>query len=220
MNERKMERLLAWYANGTLEGAERREVEAWLDNNPEAQLTLAEHQFMQQSVCEVGAEEPEFNAEAGFDKLMARIETEQAANETVALSATPVARCRNWITETLQWQMTPTFARVALVSQLGVVLALGVVVLLPGEVNEDYRVLSGAPALTINSGPQADIGVDPQTDIGQFQTLLREQSAMIIAGPSAIGIYRIQFPDDGQFEARLAALKAQQMVIYLQQAAP
>ncbi len=222
MNERKMEQLLAWYANGTLEGAERREVETWLENNPEAQLTLAEHLFMHQSVSEVGAEEPEFNAEAGFDQLMTRIETEQAANETVALPApiNLIAQCRNWIIETLQWQMTPAFARVAMVSQLGMVLALGVVMLLPGEVDEDYQVLSGSPALTISSGPQADIGVDPRTDIGQFQTLLREHNAMIVAGPSAIGTYRIQFPDDGQFEARLAALKAQQVVIYLQRAAP
>ncbi|MEH6469931.1 MAG: hypothetical protein V7752_01665 [Halopseudomonas sp.] len=222
MSEHKMDELLAWYANGTLDDAEQRQVEAWLDNNPEAQLALAEHEFIQHSVAEVGAEEPVFNAEAGFGKLMAQIETEEAANE-IDIQPAPVSlaeQLRNWIAQTFAWHRTPAFARVAMVSQLGIVLALGVVVMLPNEQAEDYQVLSGTPPAMLASGPQADIGVDPKTYIGQFQTLLRQQDAKIVSGPTAIGTYRIQFPDDAQLEARMAALKANQAVIYLQRVAP
>lgn len=218
MSERKMDELLAWYANGSLDDAERREVEAWLDNNPEAQLQLAEYEFMQQSVSEVGAEEPVFNAEAGFDKLLTRIEVEEAANETVEPQA-PTSlfeRLQHWCAETLNWNMTPAFARVAMVSQFGLVVALSAVLLLPGDVDDGYQVLSGSSPATAITGSQATIGLNPETNLAELQALLRGQSAIIVDGPSAIGTYRIQLPQDDQLEARLAALQAHPAVLYLQ----
>lgn len=222
MSEQKMDELLAWYANGTLDDAERKEVEAWLENNPAGQLQLAEYEFMQQSVAEVGSEEPVFNTEAGFDNLLARIESEEAANETVEnpVAASMMERIQNWFAETLNWNRTPAFAKVAMVSQFGLVIALGAVLLMPAEIDDGYEVLSGAPTTVVAQGPQATIGFNVETSLAELQTLLREQSAVIVGGPSAIGTYQIEFPRDDQLEARLAALKAHPAVIYLQRNEP
>ncbi|MEH6650889.1 MAG: hypothetical protein V7707_12750 [Motiliproteus sp.] len=222
MSEYKMDERLAWYANGSLDDAERREVEVWLENNPEAQQQLAEYEFMQQSVGEVGAEEPVFNAQAGFDKLMARIEIEEVANETVERQAPAslLERLQNWCAETLKWDLTPAFARVAMVSQLGLVVALSAVMLLPGETDEGYQVLSGSTPTAVTAGTQATIGLNPEISLAELQALLRAQSAVIVDGPSAIGTYRIQLPQDDQLEARLAALQVHPSVLYLQRTEP
>ncbi|RDE24544.1 hypothetical protein DV711_02855 [Motiliproteus coralliicola] len=217
-----MDELLAWYANGTLDEAERQEVEAWLENNPDAQLQLAEYEFMQQSVAELGDDEPVFNTEAGLDNLMTRIETEEAANEAVGQQSTStmLERLQNWLDETLNWNRTPAFARVAMVSQFGLVLALGVVLLLPSETNEGYEVLSGTTPAVIAAGPTATIGFNVDTRLVELQQLLREQQVVIVGGPSAIGTYQIELPKDDLVEARLAALKAHPAVIYLQRNEP
>ncbi|WP_421863406.1 hypothetical protein [Motiliproteus sp.] len=222
MTEQRMEQLLAWYANGTLEEAERREVEAWLENNPNAQLQLAEYEFMQQSVAEVGTEEPVFNTEAGFENLMARIDSEEAANETVEprTGSSLFAGLQNWFTDTLNWNQTPAFARVAVVSQFGVVIALGAVLLLPSDAEDGYQVLSGSPPAVVAAGPRATIGFNLDISLAEMQKLLREQQVVIVGGPSAIGTYQIELPRDDQVEARLAALKANPAVIYLQRNAP
>ncbi|WP_133297388.1 anti-sigma factor family protein [Motiliproteus coralliicola] len=222
MTEQRMDELLAWYANGTLDEAERQEVEAWLENNPDAQLQLAEYEFMQQSVAELGDDEPVFNTEAGLDNLMTRIETEEAANEAVGQQSTStmLERLQNWLDETLNWNRTPAFARVAMVSQFGLVLALGVVLLLPSETNEGYEVLSGTTPAVIAAGPTATIGFNVDTRLVELQQLLREQQVVIVGGPSAIGTYQIELPKDDLVEARLAALKAHPAVIYLQRNEP
>lgn len=222
MSDKNMSELLAWYANGTLEARERAEVEAWLEENPEARIEMAEYRFLNETVAEESADEPQFNLEAGFDKLMSRIEAEeQAANETLEQGQPEgmLNRLSHWLRETLQWNMTPSFAKVAVVSQFAVVMALGAVLLVPGEKQEGYEVLSGSPPLAVTAGVQADIGLSPTLNLAQFQQLLRDHEAMIVAGPSGIGVYRIQLPE-AQAEQRLASLKNHSDVIYLQRIAP
>ena len=240
--------LLAWYVNGTLDEAERAEVERWLDSDPEARLALAEYEFMAASVAEQGDEEPSFAVDAGLDRLMAQIDSEQAQSQnhadtakTASTSNTadsesgPFARLANWLNQTLQWQLTPNFAKVAVVSQFALVMALGAAVLLldnpNGGMEPGYEVLSGQNGGTSNiitdttaiGAPQADIGLNPQTTLAQLQQLLKRHQARIIDGPNSIGVYRIAFTDTPAAPAlaqRLDALKAEAAVSYLEQVVP
>jgi len=217
MNEQPMAHKLAWYVNGTLSASERAEMEQWLADNPEAQLQLAEYEFMRDSIAEEGADEPQFDTEAGLARLMARIEREEAANE-----ATPAAAPTRWweaLAARLQWGLTPAFARVAMVSQLGVVMVLGALLLLPAPAQDPaYQVLSGAPPPAVD-GLVVTIGLAPDTSLAQLQRLLRAQQAEIVGGPSALGTYRVRLPDDADQARRLAALKGDPAVIYLDVAA-
>lgn len=221
MNKRKLEELLPWYANGTLDEAERLEVEAWLENNPDAQLQLAEYEFLNETVSEVTAEEPVMRQDL-FDDLLTRIEAEeqQAANESRAAAAPTLSeRLQHWFSDTFQWGMTPAFARVAVVSQFALVMALGAVLLMPST-DEGYEVLSGSDPTAVVQGVLADIGVNPATPVGQFQQLLRNHQAMIVSGPSGIGVYRIMLPEGAQADELLTSLKARAEVVYLQRVSP
>ncbi|WP_210397351.1 anti-sigma factor family protein [Motiliproteus sediminis] len=216
MSEQRMEEMLAWYVNGTLDAAERQQVEAWLADNPEAQMQLAEYEFMRDSVAETGSEESAFDTEAGLDALMARIDQDEAANQP-QLDASGGSLWQRF-RQSLQWNLTPAFARVAMVSQLGVVMVLGALLMLPAETEEPgYQVLSGPPAV-VAGGVVLTLGLAPDTRADALQALLRSQQAEIIAGPSALGTYRIRLPDDDQQAARTAALKAHPAVTYLEPA--
>ncbi|MCW8884784.1 MAG: hypothetical protein OQK12_05945 [Motiliproteus sp.] len=221
MSDRNLEELLPWYANGTLEESERKQVEAWLEDNPEAQLQLAEIEFLNETVSEVGEQEAVMREDL-FDDLLERIETEetQAANELQRDQApSMMERLQNWFNETFQWGMTPQFAKVAVVSQFAVVMALGAVLIMP-TADEGYEVLSGGDPVVVDAGIQLDIGVKPDLTIGQFQALLKAQQAMIVSGPNSLGIYRISLPQGSDVDQALATLKAGEGVIYLQRVEP
>ena len=222
MSDKSKEQLLAWYANGTLDEQQRVEVEAWLATDPEARLQLAEFEFIQQSVAEVGEEEPGLDTEAGLSALMGRIDAEEAANQSTADanqagSTGLLQRLAQW----LQWNLTPPVARLAMVSQFAVVLALGALLWLPGaEEQPDYQTLSGSTQTALTEAVLLDIGVEPQTTLAEFQALLQAQQASIIQGPNSIGIYRIQLPPDADTQAGMSALKATPGVIYLERVVP
>ncbi len=222
MSERSFEELLPWYANGTLDDAERREVEQWLQDNPDAQLQLAEYEFLQETVSEVTEQEPVLR-ENLFDELIERIDAEeqQQSSRSAVESPSLMEQLRNWISETLQWNMTPAFARVAVVSQFAVVMALGAVLLVP-TAEEGYEVLSGGDPVTGSAvaGVQADLAVDSQLPMGQFQSLLREHQARVIGGPGGLGVYRIAFDESADADRLLKSLKGQEGVTYLQRVSP
>ena len=195
-------------------------MEAWLEDNPEAQLQLAEYEFLNETVSEVSEQEAVMR-ENLFDDLLERIETEeQAANELQRDQApSMMERLQTWFNETFQWGMTPQFAKVAVVSQFAVVMALGAVLLLP-TAEEGYEVLSGQDPVLVDAGVQLDIGVKPELAMGQFQALLKDHQAMIVSGPNTLGVYRIRLPEGSDVDQVLAALKAREGVIYLQRVEP
>lgn len=157
-----------------------------------------------------------------FDDLLDRIETEEqeAANESVRQNAPSLMESiQNWFSETFRWDMTPAFAKVAVVSQFAVVMALGAVLLMPGA-EEGYEVLSGGNPQTAMAGTQLDIGVNPELTVGEFQLLLKTHQATIISGPNGVGVYRIRLAEQANVEQIQGALKAESSVIYLQRVSP
>ncbi|MEH6810932.1 MAG: hypothetical protein V7677_00245 [Motiliproteus sp.] len=221
MNEQKFEELLPWYANGTLEDSERQQVESWLKESPEARLQLAEYEFLGETVSEVTEQEAVMRADL-FDDLLERIETEehQAANESERQNAPSLMETvQNWFNETFRWNMTPAFAKVAVVSQFAVVMALGAVLIMPSA-DEGYEVLSGNNTVLVDQGIQLDIGVNPQLTVGEFQALLKTHRAMIVSGPNGIGVYRIRLPQQSDVAQVQAVLKTNENVTYLQRVSP
>jgi len=232
MTERNIEQLLAWYANGTLDSAEREQVEKYLSEHPEMRLQLAEYEFLQETVGEIAADEPQLQSD-NFDNLMAQIDeletTKPVVSKPEAVTETPagkvvepswVQRLTEWVSETLQWGVTPAFARVAVVAQFALVAVLGGALLLPSE-EPGYEVLSGqGSGPTVTQGVLVDIGLKPELTLAEFQQLLRDQQATVTSGPNALGVYRISLVEDGQLSARLTALQNHAGVIYLQRVQP
>ncbi len=241
MNTQTFEEQLAWYANGTLDEAERAEMEAWLAAHPEARQRLAEIDFLQGTVAEVTADEPQLDP-GGFDLLMAQIDVQEQEQEleleleVVETSVAPelteqpepvwtgqpekpglAQQLREWFEETFQWSLTPAFARVAVVAQFALVAVLGTALYLPQE-EAGYEVLSGETgAVTAIEGVVlVDIGLNPTMTLAELQALLQTQRATIVGGPNSLGFYRIQLADA---EPR-PALRAHSAVIYLQRVEP
>jgi len=230
MNEHTIEQQLAWYVNGTLNDEERAEVEAWLDANPQARSQLAEYEFLQETVAEVAADEPQLDPQ-GFDQLMAQIDelevVEQHADTAEAPAAQPqrtaavepglMERMQLWLQETFQWQATPAFARVAVVAQFALVAVLGTALLVPEGQDQGYEVLSGeAPATVAVSGVLVDIGLKPDLTVAQLQAFLKTHSATIVDGPNSLGIFRVRLPEGTDPET----LRTGDTLVYLQQVKP
>lgn len=233
MNTETFEEQLAWYANGTLGDAERAEMDAWLAEHPEARQHLAEVEFMQGTVAEVAADEPQLDPN-GFDQLMAQIDAEEL--EVVETSVAPesaeeiepvwtgqpekpgfVQQLREWFEQTFQWSLTPAFARVAVVAQFALVAVLGTALYLPQE-EAGYEVLSGetGAATAIEGAVLVDLGFNQSMTLAQLQVLLRNHQASIVSGPNTLGIYRIRLAN----AEPLTALRADSGVIYLQRVEP
>lgn len=239
MNTETFEEQLAWYANGTLSDAERAEMEAWLAEHPEARQHLAEVEFMQGTVAEVAADEPQLNPN-GFDQLMAQIdahEQEQTQDLDVVETSIPsepadelepvwtgqpkkpglAQQLREWFEDTFQWNLTPAFARVAVVAQFALVAVLGTALYLPQE-EAGYEVLSGetGAAMAVEGAVLVDLGLKPNMTLAELQTLLQTNRASIVGGPNSLGIYRIQLAD----AEPLVTLRAHSGVVYLQRVEP
>jgi len=237
MNENRLEQQLAWYVNGTLDDQERAEVDAWLAEHPEARAQLAELEFLQETVAEVKADEPQLDPQ-GFDRLMSQIDELEALEvvEASTVEAEPAAkeaipepelkptlptlglleRVQQWFNETFQWDMTPAFARVAVVAQFALVAVLGTALFIPQE-EAGYEVLSGesaAPAVT--EGVLVEIGIKPDASYAQLQALLKATGARFVGGPNSLGMFRVALPEGTDLET----LSSHEIVIYLQQVQP
>lgn len=237
MNTQTFEEQLAWYANGTLDEAEQAEMEAWLAAHPEARQRLAEIDFLQGTVAEVTADEPQLDP-GGFDLLMAQIDAQEQELEleVVETSVAPglteqpepvwtgraekpglTQQLREWFEGTFQWSLTPAFARVAVVAQFALVAVLGTALYLPQE-EAGYEVLSGetGAVTAIEGAVLVDLGLNPTMTLAELQMLLLTHRASIVGGPNSLGIYRIQLAD----AEPLTALRAHSGVIYLQRIEP
>ncbi len=230
MSDQDIEQLLAWYANGTLSAEEQAEVEQYLEQHPEARLQLAEYQFMAETLAEVAEDEPQLQP-GGFDDLMAQIDQLEPEGQHSAETMPPAAtaereprrirqpslmeKLQQWFNETLQWNLTPAFARVAVVAQFALVAVLGSALFMQDPAGEEYEVLSGDSAVPME-GMQIDIAMQPDTTLADFSQLLQSVQATVISGPNSLGVYRIRLTSDAQLAGRIEQLRQHSGVGYLQ----
>ncbi|MAX72619.1 MAG: hypothetical protein CMH66_02920 [Nioella sp.] len=190
-----IEALLPFYANGTLEGADRAAVEAALETDAELRADLAALQAIRQTMQ---TEEVASPGDFGLARLMRDVEAETpvtvppaAANDNVV----PVTRLRLW----------QTAAAVILAVGLGVNLLPG-----PGDAPETGRSIATDEApttedeaptteegfsLASGDAPDFTIAFAPDAREAEIRALLLQAGVEITQGPSALGLYGLSLLD-------------------------
>jgi len=191
--------LLPWYANGTLNDADRARVDAWLRTDPAAAAELAWLVSLQQRVQ---ADAPEVSDEIGLARTLQRIRTE---SRPAARRATPsfTERLRAWFD---QFSLSPAFAMAALVVvvQAGVILKLST-----GE--RDYEEVRAVAGAAVRDGQLLRVAFRPDARESEIRLLLVAVQGNIESGPGQLGDYYVRVPAPSAADA-LARLKAAPIV--------
>jgi len=182
--------LLPWYANGTLDDAERRQVEAHLSDCPQCKEAITALKRLRTRVkdIELQGQSP---GELGLVRLKRRIRSETA-------SAANSSR-RRWLLPAL------AAAAIVIVAQAGLMLNIN-------ATNRQAMQLMSAPA-----AGDIQVRFAPDARAGQIASLLQSIHGQIVAGPGALGVYhiRISAGDSGKkdVEAAVQRLRVQKNVL-------
>ncbi len=183
-NRDEIELDLAFHVNGTLSAAERAEIDAWL---AEDALLAAEREALAVIRDEMQAEEIRSPGEFGLARLMRDVGRQGAG----APSVPQRAPSQVWM-----WQAAAAVAVVGLLAQ-AFFLRDG-----SGGADGGY-VMAGAAqpgALVVSFAP------DTREDV--LRNLLVGLDLEIVAGPSALGLYRLDVIEGGDLTAAAATLRA------------
>jgi hypothetical protein len=164
-NRRRIEELLPFYLNGTLDDAERAEVEAALATDESLRWEL---EFLKGIESDVQARDPGPSpGEFGLARLMRDIDGETRT--------APSTRTRSRI-----WQIAAAIA-VAVVAVQGIYIAGGgdrIVELAGGE-------------QSVTAGPTLTVAFSPDAIEAEIRALLLETGLEIVGGPSALGLWTL-----------------------------
>ena len=120
------------------------------------------------------------------------------------------------LTDAIAWRETPPFSKFAMAAQFAMVLALAVVIVIPGEESGElsYQTVAGDQA-------NADLVIAfvPGTTEEAMRGLLAEIGGQIVAGPNSLGMYQVDLPDSSDAAGVVRALQSNAMVGYAQPAA-
>ncbi len=227
----RVQALLPWFAMGVLTGEDQAFVEQWLAahgaDHPALQAELA----WLLGTATLARENARHTANkhaavAGLGDLMARIAAERPSSASLPLMArtgpqglTWLARCTAWLADNLAPRRPAMALAVA-----AVVLAQTVVIgtLLTRE-NSEQAPLSGPSVGTSLGATQGMVlfTVAWRADAREadIRALLASTQAQIVAGPSALGLYRVALPI-AHAPLGLAALRAASHLIESVQAEP
>lgn len=189
------EALLPWYVTGKLSAEERRQVEAYLDENPQARLQL---ELISEELDETVTANEQIKAPSGrmLDSLMAQVEGVEGPER--ARAGGGVSSLLKSLTGFLP-DMAPSGLRAAALAaallvcvQAGAIGWLVIDDLSPGATYETAS--GGAEAL---AGPRALVGFNEQVTMGQISAFLSERKLTIMEGPKPGGLYVIRLgPQD------------------------
>lgn len=217
--------LLPWYATGSLEPEDARAVEDHLASCSSAERTelmaeLDELKLIHSAVSADGPEEPTFRPGL-IQSALLEIEAMEAAEQREAVETHrtgPWARLKDAFSElsaSLQWSATPRFARVAVISQLALVIGLAAALTLRAPEETEYGVLSGQGAGTPSSGPLFSVVFEPEAAHSAITTFLVEQNLTVVAGPSALGVYTVSAAREAEPEALMKTLEASPLTTFV-----
>ena len=187
MDRKEIEALLVFLANDTLEGEERAEVEAAVAADPRLQTEL---EALKRIRAEMQADQLAHSpGEFGLARLMRDIDRDAAAPVQTA----QVLRPRVW--------QAVAAAAVALLVVQGIWGGAG------PDVGGDDIVLAG--------GAEGDIRVtfSGNATEAEIRALLLELNLVIVDGPSAIGVYTLDAPDDATRDAALQRLQSETALV-------
>lgn len=185
--------LIAWYAAGTLDGADLARVEAHLAACPDCQAELRLERRLKREVADLP-----FQAEEGWTAMLARLETRrprrgfgEAVRTWLAKAADRIRRAPPW----LGW---------ALAAQAAAILVIGVMVA-PASRTVRYHTLGAAPTA---SAANVVVIFSPDTTEAKLRQTLRHNHARLVGGPTAADAYLLAVPA-AERPAALASLRGQ-----------
>lgn len=188
MTHREIFELLPWYANATLEDAERREIEQHLSGCAECARELEALRAVQAAAIEL-AEEAPAPSPALLGKTLAEIERWERNRSRPRL-----ARLAEWFQG--WWLPAPAFARAVMVAQFALIVALAAFLWLERRPEAEYTTLTGTapPAGEVHF----TVGFQPGATEASIREALAAVNGQIVSGPSALGLYtvRVSAPAD------------------------
>ncbi|MGE0716149.1 MAG: hypothetical protein AB7P02_11970 [Alphaproteobacteria bacterium] len=198
--------LLPWYVNGTLDAAERRQVEKALAASPELRAELALLRSIEDAVVETTDAMPAPDAD-GFEKLMARIEAEPAR----AAVARPVERRAGLMARIgaffeTSWRPAMAAAAVVIAVQATAIVAL----VDRGSPGEGFATASG-PAAVAPTAPRFLVSFAEGATMADIVATLEAADVTIVAGPQAGGFFVVSAAGDAA--QALAALQSKPAVV-------
>nr|WP_298145069.1 hypothetical protein [uncultured Pseudomonas sp.] len=186
-NDQRLLELLPWYLNGTLDTAEREQVEALLARSAAAREEL---QVLRDLAAAVRLDEQATNlrqpapGELGWARLQRSLRQETAA-----------APRRDW------WK-----PGLAVAAALVVALQIGILAR-PAGTDSDWRLQSGgAQQQLLSGGYRLQLRLVDSAQWQQIRELLLEVDALLIDGPSALGVVQVYVPADPRFSDGKALL--------------
>lgn len=195
------ELMLPWYVNGQLSDAEKAEVEAWLQENPEAQAHL--NRVDEERVVAIeSAEEIPMPRASAVNDLMTAI----GADTKQQISGTSLAE-RFFEMLTPRWAMAGAAAIALLVVAQGTTIGM----LVNQQPTTSFETASG-PVETI-SGITALVAFQPSQTVADISAYLEENNLTIVGGPKPGGIYQIAATGDDAGRTALDALSKNQTMV-------
>lgn len=184
--------LLPWYLNGTLSAEEKKEVEAYLEQNPDAQKEL---DALKQLQASLKTTEPAFNPEFSWKQFERQLNTQPKTSK-------------------LQTLFRPVLALAACL-----VLTLQVLILVqPSSSPQPVTLLSDAQHQAESiQGHRFFVRFNEQANWGQLQTWLDDHQALLISGPNTLGVIEVFLPaseiaDYSDTEAFIEAQQASEII--------
>ena len=217
--------MLPWYAAHALSSAD----QAWFDQlleaaPPETVAALrADIAWLQSTAMMMAAPPlPTVQIESGLDRLMERIAADRhearSASTTVPKQA-PYAPnlLRRWRTALSDW-LTPRSFGLALVCMAVFVIQAGFIGALLQRTPAEQIPLSGVPAETMDRDRVVLlVAFRAGATEADLRALLLQHKAQIIAGPSALGLYRVAIPAARAAAVAVALQHADALVESVQQ---
>jgi hypothetical protein len=209
MNEQEKRRhfatLAPWHVNGTLDAPDRQWVDDYVRDHPDAAGELRFYESLRQSMRD---QAPPFAPETGWDKLQARIRSEQREAPS------------GWLQRLTHWlgagdaaggaiAMRPAYAYAVVAVVVVQAAALGTMWVRSADHEArfaEWRSLQGANA----TGPVVRVSFKPEAPEREIRALLVGVGGTLIGGPGQLGDYFVRIPDS---EVQAAAQKLAQSAI-------
>jgi hypothetical protein len=198
--------LLPWYANQTLSREDCAVAEEHLAHCANCTQEL-------QHLYEIGAAmkfaDEATPARTSFAQTLAAIEEwENSKPRSVG------QRVGAWL-HTL-WTPSAPVARIVFAAQLGIILIMAGVFLIPRLTEKPYTTLSGGGAQG-SGGVRLDITFEPSTTEETMRKVLLDSGCKLVSGPSALGVYVVELAgtpvDDPKLETEIARLRSMTGVV-------
>ena len=216
MNRREAEELLPWFVNGTLAADEAQAVQAFIDSGEIAPQAITELQLFSETISETTSDEPAYNPNIlknAMRKLEGVPQEHPEAPVVVRESALDKNDKKPGFLDSFFAGLTwSPMAKVAIGAQFAVILGL-LVALGGGEsTDEGFEVVAGGGQI------EADLTVlfAPDSREADIRTLLLNNQATIVRGPSALGMYELDIASDLELSLVQSRLNESAFTTYVQ----